>query len=54
MLEDSALDEINMIDAWLKNQKHFDNNKLMSKKINKGIKRFFMVLLEQVKLFLLL
>lgn len=41
VLEDSALDEINMIDAWLKNQTHFDNNKLMSKKINKGYKALF-------------
>jgi len=41
VLEEFALDEINMIDAWLQNQTHFDTNKLMTKKINKGYKALF-------------
>lgn len=41
VLEETALDDINMIDVWLHNQAHFDKNKLMNKKINKGYKALF-------------
>jgi AAA+ superfamily predicted ATPase len=41
VLEDNSLDEINMIDTWLKNQSSFNENQVMSKKINKGYKALF-------------
>tara|TARA_B110000444_G_scaffold252610_1_gene282187 strand:- start:1 stop:1344 length:1344 start_codon:yes stop_codon:yes gene_type:complete len=41
VLEDNSLDEINMIDTWLKNKSSLDGNQLMSKKINKGYKALF-------------
>ena len=41
VLEDNSLDEINMIDTWLKNRSNFDENDAISKKINKGYKALF-------------
>ena len=41
VLDDNSLDEINMIDTWLKNQASFQSDSVMSKKINKGYKALF-------------
>jgi len=41
VLEETILDEINMIDTWLHNQERFEGDKLLSKKINKGYKALF-------------
>ena len=41
VLEQSCLDEINIIDTWLKNSSEIDKNAVMNKKINKGYKALF-------------
>lgn len=41
VLEDYVFDEIGIIDTWLKNKEQINQDKLLSKKINKGYKCLF-------------
>ena len=41
VLENHVFDEIDIIDTWLKNKNEISQNKLLSKKINKGYKCLF-------------